>query len=189
MNRIVIGLTGKQGSGKNTFIQNVIKVFPHKSVDRITSGGILVDVLKILNIVITRHNLQELAKYLRIGFGDDIISSAVRLRIISSEADIVIFDGVRWQSDVDMVRSFPEGIIVYIQTDKEVRYQRLRNRGEKEDENNLSREEFEKAEVASTEVEIDNIGRRANFILANNGGEELFLEAIKNFCKCSNLSA
>jgi dephospho-CoA kinase len=184
---LVIGLVGRQGSGKNTFVEAVSKFMPNKSLAHVKSGSILIEILKILSLPITRENLQALPQALKDCFGANIISRAIFERIINTKADIVFFDAVRWQSDVDMLRQFPDNLLVYIDTDKEVRYLRLKDRKEKEDENELPREQFEKAEIASTEVEIGNIGYRADVILINNGTEEDFYSRVKIWCGRLNI--
>ena len=182
MAKLVIGIIGKQGSGKNTFVESVAQVLPKTYVRHIKSGGILVDVLKTLALPVTRQNLQALAESLKNTFGQNIISKAIFTKIVNSKADVVIFDAVRWKSDEEMLRQFPGSQLVFIATKKEIRYQRLRNRNEKEDENDLSWEQFEQSESASTEIEIDEISTRADFVLTNNGTESDFLAQVRSFC-------
>lgn len=179
--RIVIGLVGKQGSGKGYFIE-VLQMLLSGRITKVKSGGILIDLLKILNLPVTRQNLQKMVNCLKDNFGGDIISKAVYARILATDSEVIIFDAVRWKSDEEMIRRFENGLIVYIDTEKEIRYQRLKNRGEKEDERGLGREKFEKAELDSTEIDIPDIGSRADVVITNNGTENEFAGQIRDFC-------
>ena len=181
MSKIIIGLLGKQGSGKGYFTE-VLQVLLPGQVVRIRSGGILVDLLKMLNLPNTRQNLQKMVNCLKDNFGGNIISESVYARILSTEGDIIIFDAVRWKSDEEMVRRFKDGRIVYIDTEKDIRYQRLKDRGEKEDEKSLGRDKFEKAELDSTEIDIPDIGSRADVVITNNGTEDEFIDKVRDFC-------
>lgn len=182
--RIIVGLVGKQGSGKGYFIE-VLQVLLPGQIAKVRSGGILIDLLKILNLPVTRQNLQDIVNCLKDKFGGDIISKAVYASILATDSEIIIFDAVRWKSDEEMIRRFENGMLVYVDTEKELRYQRLKNRGEKEDEKGLARDKFEKAELDSTEIDISDIGSRADVILTNNGTEGEFTDQIRDFCaKC-----
>ncbi|OGN07427.1 MAG: hypothetical protein A3B86_01615 [Candidatus Yanofskybacteria bacterium RIFCSPHIGHO2_02_FULL_38_22b] len=181
MAKKIFGIIGKQGSGKNTFVESISKVLPERSLEHIKSGSILVDVLRTLALPVTRQNLQALAESLKNTFGSNVISRTIFTKIVNSKADIVVFDAIRWKADEEMLRQFPGSQLVYIDTKKEIRYQRLRNRNEKEDENDLSWDQFERSEAASTEIDIDKISIRADHILTNNGTESDFIQQVKLF--------
>ena len=169
MSKVVIGLVGKQGSGKGSFVEQLRAVAPKISMEQIKSGGILIDLLKKINTPITRENLQNVADWLKNDVGPNSIAEAMVIRINKSQADVIIYDAIRWKCDVEVVRRYSKNVIVYINSDKDIRYERLKNRGEKENEHGLSREDFEKAELTSTEIEVDELGSRADFTILNNG--------------------
>ena len=111
---------------------------PSSFISSIKSSDVLAEVLNILRQPVTRENLQKLPIALAQYFGDGFLSSAVEERMLNSDAKIVIFDGVRWPSDVRMLRTFPHNFLVYIASDLEIRYERLKNREEKLEEKDLS---------------------------------------------------
>src|SRR4051812_31081631 len=111
--KLVIGIVGEKGSGKETFATFLKEIIPDKVIFHARSSDILAETLQIWDLVSTRHNLQQLAIVLDQGFGKGTLTHAVAKRIKDSNADIVVFDGVRWFSDAEMIRSFPENILVY----------------------------------------------------------------------------
>lgn len=100
-----------------------------------------------------------------------------------SSAVIVIFDGVRWLSDVQMIKNFSGGKLVFIDAKKIIRYKRIRNRGEKPEEKNLSFGQFEAEEDALTENFIPQIQGIADFVIENNGSKKAFQEEVESFFK------
>ncbi len=167
--KLVIGITGEKGSGKGTFIEQLKKCAPHASIERIASSELLSDVLDLWDIEKTRRNLQDVAIVMDNHFGKGTVTHAVWKRISQSTSDIVIFDGVRWQTDVDMIRSFPQNLLIYITSSVKVRYERTKNRKEKVGEDITSFEKFLEEEQVGTEVEIPIIGKSADVIIQNNG--------------------
>lgn len=188
MDKIVIGLAGKKGAGKEKFVQclqiaatETTQKKKFFGIRQVKSSGILVEILNFLDAPINRENLQNMAEAIRFCLGNNAISNAIRSKIRKNQADITFFDGVRWQSDVDMVRTFRRSYIIFIETAEQIRYQRIRNRGEKPEERNLSLEQFQKEELAPTETYLSEIKKQADFIIENNGSEEELYKKVKHF--------
>ena len=181
--KIVIGVVGESGAGKSTFFEILsdIVLAPPSFIGLIKSSDILEEILSILRQPASRENLQNLPCILAPYFGDGFLSSAVEERILNSNATIIIFDGIRWPSDVRMLRTFPHNFLVYITAISEIRYERLQYRGEKPEERNLSLEKFKKQELASTEVLIHQIGAAANYKIENNGTLDEFEKKVLVF--------
>ena len=178
--KIVIGLVGEKGSGKETF-GNFLKVLlPRKHIDRIHFSDILVETLALWDIPKTRSNLQILAQYME-EFGKGTLSSAIKKRALKSKAEIVIIDGIRWESDLKMLKSFPKNLLVYITADLKIRYQRTKLRKEKAFEEATTFEQFMKEEKAKNEVLIPKIGYGADFKIINNATLEEFRAQVEKF--------
>jgi dephospho-CoA kinase len=90
---------------------------------------------------------------------------------MEDEADVTILDGVRWLGDEHMIRSLNDDgiktVMVYIAADPKVRYVRLlaRNRA---GEAATTWEKFMQQEQIKNEVDIPDIGSRAEIALENN---------------------
>lgn len=185
MQKMIIGLAGQKGAGKGFFVSSLTAAAGKRNftVQTIKSSDILAEMLKAGGIATSRSNLQLLASLLVTGFGNGVISEAVRSKMENSSADIVIFDGVRWLSDVQMIKNFPGGKLVFIDAKKIIRYKRIRNRGEKPEEKNLSFGQFEDEEDALTENFIPQIQGIADFVIENNGSKKAFQEEVESFFK------
>lgn len=175
----VIGLSGQKASGKGFFVTMIEELFPDKTILHVKSSDVLGEILDILNVSKTRQNLQDLAPALTEPFGDDVISAAVAHRIRSTPSDIAIFDGVRWEADLVMIRTFPRSRVVFIDADERVRYERSRGRGEKVGEAQASFTEFKRQEGASTETSLPWIRERADVVIENNGSLNEFRKNIQ----------
>ena len=171
--KLVIGLVGEKGAGKETVGNFIGELMPDKKVGRTRFSDILADTLKIWDIPPTRENLQDLAIVMRKQWGENVLSHAMQHRIETSEDDVIILDGVRWQADVDLIRSFPNNYLIYVTADLQTRYNRLSNRSEKAGEQGMSFEQFMHEETKETELLIPEIGEnKANFKIKNNSTVE-----------------
>lgn len=117
------------------------------------------------------------------GYGEGTLSHAIFERIKNLKADIIIIDGVRWESDVELVRIFPKNYLIYITADLKTRYERLKKRGEKEGEEETTFEQFVSEENAANELLIPKIGKGADFKIENNGSFEELKKEVREFTK------
>jgi dephospho-CoA kinase len=180
--KLVIGLVGAPLAGKETCANLLEKLLVEDgySVSRHTFSEILRETLDLWGIPHGRDNEQKMSIIMNAetGFKDGALSRAVRNRLMKDTADATILDGVRWLGDEKMIRSLnDEGIktvLIYIPADAKVRYARLlaRNRA---GEAATTWEDFSRQEKMRTEVDIPNIGSRAEIMLENN------YDSIENF--------
>ena len=176
----IIGLVGEKGSGKETFGNLLMELVKGKKIFRIRFSDILNYTLKLWDLDLTRENLQNLAIAMDGAYGAGTLSQAIAKQIKDSEADIVILDGIRWQSDVDLLKSFPKNILVYITADLDIRYHRLKLRQEKKDEAKTY-QQFMKEEQAQNELLIPRIGSKADIKITNNASLEGLKEKVREF--------
>lgn len=179
--KTIIGLVGEKGSGKETFGNFLMEVAKER-VGRVRFSDILYETLGAWNLPQTRENLQHLAVVMDQGFGDGTLTNVIKKRVESLNADLVILDGVRWETDEMLVRSFPNNIMVYITADVKKRYQRLKKRDEKKGEAE-SFAKFLRSEKAKNELLIPKIGQRADLKIENNGTFEDLKNEVGKFFK------
>ena len=179
---ILIGITGEIGSGKDTFSDHFLKISDKKIV-RMRFSDILKETLVQWSLPITRHNLQYLAIIMDREYGIGTLTNAIKERIKNQKADIVILEGIRWESDVDLLRSFEKSYLVYITADQEKRFERVKKRSEKIGENNLTIERFKTEDKEPTETHISKIGTGADLKIENNTTVEIFKSKIEDFYK------
>ncbi len=182
--KTIIGVVGEKGSGKETFVLHVKAYLEKKarSVSHTRSSDILAETLTAWDLPQTRHNLQHMAIVMDEGFGKGTLTHAVKKRIEKLPGEIVMFDGVRWHSDEQMIRSFTTHMLIYITADIKARYERTKERKEKVGESSASYEQFMNEERALTELDIPLIGQTADFKIENNATIEEFQQKVEDFC-------
>lgn len=166
MPRILIGLIGRKGSGKGT-VAKLLKERYHASIYRMSDP--LRDILERLALEPSRENLVQLSEVLRRGFGEQIIMQALRKQIEQDPHELIVIDGIRRQDelrDLDMLGIFR---LVRIEAPLELRFERLRTRGENAGEAQRTFASFQEMEHAPTEITIGDIEHLAWKTIHNNG--------------------
>ena len=184
---IIIGITGEIGSGKDTFSNHLIKIAKGRKIVRTRFSDILKETLNLWSLPLTRHNLQYLAIIMDKEYGKGTLSNAIKERIKNQKADIVILEGVRWLTDVPLIRSFDKNTLVYITSSQKNRYERVKKRGEKDGEKSLTLERFKLEDKAPTETHISKIGKQADIKIENNSTVSDFKKKIEDFYKSLNI--
>lgn len=178
--KTVIGVVGEKGSGKGSFV-HMFQALSSKSVDCVKSSDILAETLNLWDIPLTRSNLQQLAIIMNGKYGDTALSHAVEKRIKEFGADTVIYEGIRWPSDVEMIKRFPKSILVYITASPETRYKRTLERKEKVGEGSATFEQFMQEEKVATETSIPGIAAQASVKIINEGSKEDLEKKVREF--------
>lgn len=170
MPKILIGLVGRQGSGKGTVAKILQETYGAKLY---RFSAILGDILDRLNIERSRDNLIKISEAVRHEFGEDTLAYAIEHEVSASDADVVIIDGIRRPEDIVALEPLPYFKLVNVSVPAEVRFERMKHRGEKAGETHMTREEFLKVEnEAPTEITIPLVEARATDTIDNSGTAE-----------------
>jgi len=176
----IIGLIGETGSGKDTFCSLAKKRFSSILFPRFSEP--LSETLGIFFEEIKKEDQQWLANALRDRFGEDILMKSIAKKIKEAGEEIVVLNGIRVKEEFDSVKSLG-GIIVYITLDAKMRWERVRKRKEKEDDD-ISYEDFQKIDKGRPEAQIRDLGAKADIIIRNDGSiedlEKKAVEVIQN---------
>ncbi len=168
---IIIGLTGEKRGGKGTLTELLSNSLPDKKIIRMGFGDIVGDLLDILGKERSREEMQKLPIILMNGYREpDVVTMAMKKRIgkiKNSEAGIIVLDGIRTWQDLEMLRSFPENLLVYVTASLETRYRRAKASNEKVGDKSLTFEQFKAQDEAEIERLIPEIGVTADFIIQN----------------------
>lgn len=145
---------------------------------------ILDDILKLLDMPISRRNEIDLGMGLRRVFGEGTLNAGLRKRVRESTAEIIVINGYRFQDELTNVKELGARTI-YITAPESLRYERFLKRQEKVDDARQTIEQFRQQEHEPTEIGIPGLGAQAEFRIENTGTlEELYGkvdEIIKNF--------
>ena len=112
----------------------------------------------------------------------DVLVNALKKDIEKDTNRIIVIDGIRYQNEVQMLRSFKDNLLLYIDLPDETRYERCIKRGSR-GESHITFEEFLAQESKETEKHIDEIKKQADFILDNSGSTEKLIEQLENILK------
>lgn len=182
--KTIIALSGKMGSGKTAASDFLHSRYGAKQM---RFSQILMDVLTRLHVSASRDNLQKLGHALRTSVGESVVVDAFRKDLEAEDAEIIVVDGVRYPNEVELVRSFPESILLFLDAPQKVRYERCVKRGEK-GEASITFQEFAASENKATERHLDEIKKLADFVIENEGSiaqlEKRIEEILKDATTC-----
>ncbi len=172
--KLVIGLTGNIGAGKTAVSEHLHKKY---GADQVRFSQILMDVLDRLYLPKDRNNLQTLGESVRKTFGGDVLVNAFRKDLEKSSSQVVVVDGIRYMNEVDMLRSFDNNFLLFMDAPARTRYERVVKRGEK-GEAKISFDAFLEMEQRGTEKNLPQIKKAADYVIENESSMDALLKEI-----------
>jgi len=181
MNKRIIGFVGKQGAGKDTCTDYLREKYG-ATIFKFSTP--MKDCLERLNLPATRENLILFSKVTRETFGQDLYAKIMALDATNADDTLITINNIRRSGDISALKNMPEFTLIAIDAPARIRYGRILVRKEKEDENNMTWEQFEAYERAETESTIPEVMAQAVSTIDNSGTlEELRvrLDEIMNY--------
>ncbi len=179
MAKIIIGLVGETGSGKDTVAHYLKRRY---DVQLLRFSQPLKKTLDLFFNKSSKEDQSWLYSVFKERFGEDVLHQGVR-RYVEQHDGIMCVNGMRMMKDLDFIRSFKNNYIIYVTADQELRWQRVVGRGEKSDDKQ-SLEDFKKFEsTAETEKNIPAIGAQADFTIKNDGSMDELLWQVDDAMK------
>ncbi len=178
---IVIAITGQPGSGKTTAIDAI------RDLGIVVSmGDIVRNEAKKRDLIPSGINLGKIAKEMRIEAGPTIIAEKCVELIKSKKEEVIFIDGVRSLSEINVFRKFWKFPIIAIIVDKEIRFNRLLERGRSDDPKTI--EELIERDTREIRFGLDEVLKNADYVIKNNSTIEdlkkklrkLVIKIIKN---------
>jgi dephospho-CoA kinase len=184
MEKIIIGVTGEIACGKGTVAKYIVEKY---GADSYRFSTMLRDVLKRLHIDESRDTMQRLSTILRQTFGEDILAKVMSSDAEESKSNIIVVEGIRRLADIKYLQALPHFKLFYVEVDMQKRYERIIKRGENQDDNTKTFEEFQKDHERETELQIKDLKQHADFVVENGGTlEELHYQIDKIMAECQN---
>ncbi len=182
-----IGLIGPIGAGKEAFWKILREILsPLTTIDRFSTSNLLGGVLDILGIPRERSDLQRVALALDRHYCKGVVSRAVAKNMLDSGKKVVVFDSIRWPTDMKAVRDrsvFPQSLVVRLRADQRTRWERVQTRKEKRGENGISFAAFQRSERVGTETSIARLARQADVVIDNDGTFDDLRSRVEQFVK------
>jgi dephospho-CoA kinase len=178
--KIILGFTGLIACGKDTASDYFAEKYDAKQVKFSAS---MKDIMDRVYISPVRKNYQIISRVLRESFGQDLFSKVVAKDVKNLEADLIIVDGVRRIQDIDFLKDIDGFKLISVEVDSKTRFERIKNRNEKPGDTTKTWEEFQKEDVAETEITIPDLMKRADVTIDNNGNLEDFYKQLDKLIK------
>jgi dephospho-CoA kinase len=173
--KIIIALAGPIASGKDVTKKYIEEKYQAKSVK---FSQILRDVLNRISVPVERENMQLLSTILRQNFGEDLLARNIAEDAKNIDASIVILDGVRRSADIEYAEKLPGFVLIKIDADPKIRYERAVLRNENVGDAEKTFEQFLTDHETEADKEVPVVMQKATLSLDNNKDFESLYEQI-----------
>ncbi len=180
MAKIIFGLVGPLAGGKGE-IKKYIEEKYHGKDCRFSTP--LRNVLNQLDITTSRENLQKVSTVLRQTFGENLLSKTIAKEAEGFDADIVVVDGVRRVTDVDYLLSKENFVLVAVDADPKIRFDRLVSRNENVGDDKKTFEQFLEDQNKESDRQIPEVMKSAKEIINNDGSLEDLYKQVDSLVK------
>ena len=166
---VIIGITGTIGAGKGTIVEYLVK---NKGFKHFSARNFLVEEMERRGLDNNRDNMVLVGNDLRLKFGSGYVAEELFKRAIELGENAVI-ESLRAVGEIETLRKKGKFILLAIDADPKIRYERIRDRGTSTDD--ISFEKFladEQKEMDSTDLNKQNLKKcieMADFKIENNG--------------------
>ncbi|MBI3307730.1 MAG: dephospho-CoA kinase [Candidatus Omnitrophica bacterium] len=174
---MIIGLTGKNGSGKG----EVAKYLQERGFHYYSLSDVLREEAQKENKPVTRDILVELGNQLRGAHGPAVLAEKIFARL-DPEKNYVI-DSLRHPSEIQVFRRRRDFILTTVRAPEKLRFERLRQRGRESDPKDF--EQFQNLEgreaksVTNSDQQLDQAISMADVVVDNTGPLKALHEKVK----------
>jgi len=178
--KIILAISGDLAAGKNemtSYIKRKHSGYAYRSSE------FLRDILQRMDLPETRENMQKLSTVVRKDFGEDIISHVAAYDLRKVKNKIIAINGVRRFSDLDCLRKYSRVNLIYIKSEFENRFERIKKRLENKDDKTKTLVNFKKDHKREAERQVISLQKKADYIVENNGTLKDFYSKIDEIIK------
>lgn len=182
MSNKYIGLVGSLASGKGV----VAKFFESTGYLHVSLSDIVREETVRRGLSLTRDNLQNVGDELRLMHGNHVLAERLVDKMSTFDGKIVI-DSIRNPGEIAFLRQVLDILIIGVDADVEVRYERYLHRAEERGEDLATLADFQRVDGRDWGVGGDSNGQRVSDCLAladihirNNGTVEVLYQQLEN---------
>jgi len=163
---MIFVFTGLPGSGKDSCLE-YLRTKYNAAVFSFTT--MLKDILERLYLEFNRDNLIKLSETIRQTFGEDTLAKAMALNVAKAPTDLIAIGNARRLADIKYLSDIPGFVLIEVAADIKLRYERIKQRHEKENDATQTFEQFVADHERSTELSILELIKQTNEKIDNNG--------------------
>lgn len=163
LSKLLVCLTGMPGAGKSTIAEGL----KPKGYEIINLGNAVREEAKKRNLDPTRENLGKLMLELRENNGSGAIAELAKPIIESSNANVLLIDGVRSNDEIQVLRKLGTVKLLAIHASTDTRFNFLQKRGRSDDPQ--TKEHFNERDDRELGVGVSNSIALSDFAISNIG--------------------
>lgn len=176
----VIAAVGKNGTGKDFFLEYIAKKY---EIPMVSIGDVVRELAAKDGLELTRENLHKTSQKYMGEFGQTFFPEQIVKKIRESGAPVYLVSGIRPLSDVKFLKeAFGADFLLVdiIISDDDVRYARMLARGSARDGGSVEKlREFDAGEEKIFRTSESE--KMADLVIRNDGGVDDFYAAIEDF--------
>ncbi len=167
----IITLISEKGGGKGTAAKYLEKKYRAKTL---RFSFFIEETLRALHLPTNDRTLiVNFIQKLRELAGNDILAQIITRKIKKTKNSLIVLDGLRFPEEEKFLRNHLQNFFtVGIFTNPKIRHSRIKLRGERKNETNVSFPQFLKEDKLPTERFIKRIMKTTDYQTKNNGTEE-----------------
>ncbi|MCF6276896.1 MAG: AAA family ATPase [Candidatus Magasanikbacteria bacterium] len=179
-NKIILGFTGFIASGKGTAAEYLKEKYNAPSYRFST---MLRDILDRIYVEKNRDNLIKTSEFIRSTFGEDVMAKTLGKDVENDSSNTIVVDGIRRMADIEYLTKMSGFVLIHIDANPKIRYERLVKRSENTDDQSKTYEDFLADHERSTEISIREVAKQAMEKIENSGNFEELNKQIDNIIK------
>ncbi|MFZ3074172.1 MAG: AAA family ATPase [Minisyncoccales bacterium] len=178
---MIIGVTGNNGSGKDTFAQYIVS---NKGFIHISLSDFIREETARQGLELARHNLHDVGNRMREIFGPGILAKLALDRMDESKNYVVT--SIRNPNEIKELKKAGNFILMAVNAPVETRFKRIIDRNRENEKEIISFEEFKKFEADELESQLSSSQQikecieMANFTVDNDCDIAAFPERIES---------
>lgn len=173
--KLIVCLTGMPGAGKSTIAHGL----KSRGFEIVTMGDAVREEVKKRGLEPTALNMGQTMLELREKNGSGAVAELVKLDIENSKSNVVVIDGVRSNSEIDVLKKYGDVKLLAIHASTHTRFGFLQSRGREDDPQ--TKESFEARDNRELDVGISSSIALSEEVINNNNKtkDELVDAALK----------